>query len=188
VIVGLVSVVMPAFDEEVFVGEAIRSVLAQTHEAIELIVVDDGSADRTASIAAGFTGVKVVTRPRRGGQAAARNSRLAEACGEYWTIFDADDVMPRDRLGRSVAHLEENRSVDLVLGAGRGVRLPRRAAPATLESGLGCRALPRAPGDRTRPSIRPRRGRPIRRVAGARFGHAVADAGPARRCPDRQDR
>jgi glycosyltransferase involved in cell wall biosynthesis len=129
VIAGLVSVVMPAFDEEVFVAEAIRSVLAQTHEAIELIVVDDGSADRTASIAAGFTGVKVVTRPRRGGPAAARNSGLAEACGEYWTIFDADDVMPRDRLARGVAYFEENRSVDLVLGRAEAFVSPGEPRP-----------------------------------------------------------
>ena len=71
---GLVSVVMPAFDEEAFIGEAVASVLAQTYGSFELIVVDDGSSDRTAAIAAGFDGVRVVSRARRGGPAAARNA------------------------------------------------------------------------------------------------------------------
>jgi glycosyltransferase involved in cell wall biosynthesis len=130
VIAGLVSVVMPAFDEEAFIGEAIRSVLAQTHQAIELIVVDDGSTDETAAIAASFTEVRVVTRLRTGGPAAARNTGLAEARGEYWTIFDADDVMPRDRVAPGVAHLKANGSIDLVLGRTEAFVTPGEPRPS----------------------------------------------------------
>ena len=89
---GLVSVVMPAFDEERFIGEALRSVLAQTYRPVEVIVVDDGSSDRTAGIAAEH-GVRVLRLPRRG-PAAARNAGLRAARGDYWVIFDADDLMP----------------------------------------------------------------------------------------------
>jgi glycosyltransferase involved in cell wall biosynthesis len=113
---GLVSVVMPALDEEEFIGEAIESVLAQTYSALELIVVDDGSADRTAAVAAGFPGVQVVRRRSRGGPAAARNAGLARAAGEYWTIFDADDLMPHSRLGSQVGFLEANPSLQMVFG------------------------------------------------------------------------
>ena len=113
---GLVSVVMPACDEEAFVAEAVRSVLAQTYDRFELIVVDDGSADRTASIAAAFPGVRMVRRASRGVPAAARNSGLALARGEYWTIFDADDVMPPERLACQVGFLEDHPAIGLTLG------------------------------------------------------------------------
>ena len=113
---GLVSVVMTAFDEEAFIGEAVESVLAQTYRSFELIVVDDASTDRTVTIASGFAGVRVVRRASRGGFAAARNSGLAAARGEYWTIFDADDVMPPERLALQVAFLRANPSLGMVLG------------------------------------------------------------------------
>jgi glycosyltransferase involved in cell wall biosynthesis len=112
----LVSVVMPAFDEEAYIAEAIESVFAQTYSALELIVVDDGSADRTAAVAARFPGVQVVRRRSRGGPAAARNAGLEVAHGAYWTIFDADDVMPRDRLALQVGFLEAHPSLGMVLG------------------------------------------------------------------------
>jgi glycosyltransferase involved in cell wall biosynthesis len=111
---GLVSVVMPAFQEEAFIGEALGSVLAQTYRPVEVIVVDDGSSDRTADIAARF-GVRVLRQPHRG-QSAARNAGLAVARGDFWAIFDADDVMPADRLSRQVAYLEEHPEAGMVLG------------------------------------------------------------------------
>jgi glycosyltransferase involved in cell wall biosynthesis len=111
---GLVSVVMPAFQEEAFIGEALGSVLAQTYRPVEVIVVDDGSSDRTADIAAGL-GVRVVHQPHRG-QSAARNAGLAVARGGLWAIFDADDVMPPDRLSHQVAYLEEHPEAGMVLG------------------------------------------------------------------------
>ena len=127
---GLVSVVMPAFDEEAFIGEAVASVLAQTYGSFELIVVDDGSSDRTAAIAARFDGVRVVSRARRGGPAAARNAGLAEARGEYWTIFDADDVMPPERLAIGMAYLGSNPSIGLVLGLTEAFVTPGEPRPS----------------------------------------------------------
>jgi glycosyltransferase involved in cell wall biosynthesis len=111
---GLVSVVMAAFDEEAFIGEALASVLGQSYRPVEVIVVDDGSGDRTAEIAAGY-GVRLLRRPHVGA-AAARNAGLAVACGEFWTIFDADDVMPRERIARQVEHLRRNPEDGIVLG------------------------------------------------------------------------
>jgi glycosyltransferase involved in cell wall biosynthesis len=121
---------MPAFDEETFVAEAIESVLAQTYERFELIVVDDGSTDRTGSIASGFPEVRVVRRERRGGPAAARNAGLVVACGDCWAIFDADDVMPPERLGRQVEFLGEHPSVEMVLGATEAFVSPGQPRPA----------------------------------------------------------
>ena len=110
----LVSVVMPAHDEEAFIAEALRSVLAQTYRPVEVIVVDDGSHDRTAEIAAAH-GVRLLCQEHQG-PAAARNAGLAVAAGSYWTIFDADDVMPRERLSRQVAQLERDPQLGMVFG------------------------------------------------------------------------
>jgi glycosyltransferase involved in cell wall biosynthesis len=109
-----VSVVMPAFEEEAFIAEALQSVLAQSYRPVELIVVDDGSGDRTAEIAAAHQ-ARVLRRHHRG-PAAARNAGLEVARGEYWTIFDADDVMAPARLSRQVAHLEQHPEHGIVLG------------------------------------------------------------------------
>jgi glycosyltransferase involved in cell wall biosynthesis len=130
VIRGLVSVVMPAFDGEAFIGEAVESVLAQSYESFELIVVDDASTDRTAAIAAGFDEARVVRRTTRGGPAAARNTGLAKARGEYWTIFDADDVMPADRLALQVFSLRANPSLGMVLGLAEAFLTPDEPRPS----------------------------------------------------------
>jgi glycosyltransferase involved in cell wall biosynthesis len=127
---GLVSVVMTAFDEEAFIGDAVESVFAQTYRSFELIVVDDASTDRTAAIAAGFDEARVVRRSTRGGFAAARNTGLAEARGEFWTIFDADDVMPPERLALQVAFLRENPSLGMVLGLTEAFVTPGDRRPA----------------------------------------------------------
>jgi glycosyltransferase involved in cell wall biosynthesis len=129
VIGGLVSVVMPAHDEETFIAEAIESVFAQTYRHFELIVVDDGSSDQTGPIAAGFDGVRVVRRPSRGWPAAARNTGLAVARGEYWTILDADDVMPPERLRCQVESLESSPQLEMVLGLTEAFVTPGEPRP-----------------------------------------------------------
>jgi glycosyltransferase involved in cell wall biosynthesis len=123
-----VSVVVAAFDEEVFIAEALGSVLAQTYRDVEVIVVDDGSSDRTAEIAQQF-GVRVLRQPHEGA-AAARNAGLAVAAGEYWTIFDADDVMPPERCAAQVAHLETHPEHGMVLGLAEAFVTPGEPRPA----------------------------------------------------------
>jgi len=123
----LVSVVMPAFDEERFIGEALDSVLSQTYEAVEVIVVDDGSTDRTSEIADTF-GVRVVHQ-ERAGHPTARNLGLSQARGEYWTIFDADDVMPPERIERQVEHLRQHPELGMVLGLTEAFVTPGEPRP-----------------------------------------------------------
>ncbi len=124
---GLVSVVMAAFDEEAFIGEAIASALAQSYTPIEVIVVDDGSSDRTADIAEQHM-VTVLRQPHRG-PAAARNAGLQAARGEYWAIFDADDLMPPRRIERQVAHLEQHPEHGIVLGLTEAFVTPGQPRP-----------------------------------------------------------
>jgi len=90
-----VTAVIPAYNAERFISCALNSVLAQTCEIAEIIVVDDGSTDGTADIAAWFPRTRVIRRPN-GGQAAARNTGIRAASGEWIAFLDHDDIwLPR---------------------------------------------------------------------------------------------
>lgn len=92
---ALVSVVVPCFNQASFLDEAIESVLAQTYPHFELIVVDDGSTDNTAEVAARHPGVRLL-RQDNAGLSAARNAGLRESGGDFVVFLDADDrLKPR---------------------------------------------------------------------------------------------
>lgn len=114
---GLVSVIVPAFNREGFLADAVRSALRQTYSHLEVIVVDDGSTDGTYEVARTLAGadgrVRVVRKPN-GGPASARNAGLNEATGEYVSFLDSDDVYTRQKVESHVRHFEQNRDVDLV--------------------------------------------------------------------------
>jgi glycosyltransferase involved in cell wall biosynthesis len=118
----LVSVVIPALNAEAFVGEAIESVLAQDHRPVEVIVVDDGSTDRTAAVASRYPAE--VLRQENGGQAAARNAGIAAARGTLVSFLDADDVWMPAKLSTEVDYLLAHPEVDYVL-----VRMQRTLLP-----------------------------------------------------------
>ena len=92
-----VSVVIPAYNAERFIGEAIESVLAQTHPPFEVVVVDDGSTDATAAVASGFPGVVVQSIPKRG-VSFARNVGVAATTGAFIAFLDADDYWRPEKL------------------------------------------------------------------------------------------
>ena len=103
---GLVSVIIPAYNADPFVGDAINSVLNQSHENLELIVVDDGSTDRTAEIAEAFDDPRLqVLRQANSGPARARNLGLALAKGEVVAFLDADDSWSPIKLDRQLPEL-----------------------------------------------------------------------------------
>src|SRR5215213_6007654 len=91
---GLVSVVIPCYNQARFLGEAIESILSQGYSDFEVIVVDDGSQDDTEKVASRYatedSRVKLVRQENRG-LAGARNTGLAEARGEYVVFLDSDD-------------------------------------------------------------------------------------------------
>jgi glycosyltransferase involved in cell wall biosynthesis len=110
----LVSIVVPAYQAEPYLDEALESALGQDYREFEIILVDDGSTDRTGEIAAAH-GVTVL-RQENGGPAVARNAGLAVAKGELIAVLDSDDIWPRDRLSLQVAHLREHPSDGMVMG------------------------------------------------------------------------
>jgi glycosyltransferase involved in cell wall biosynthesis len=110
----LVSVLIPVYNGERFLGEALDSVSGQGYEPLEVIVLDDGSTDGTAEIAAARD-VRYVHQPHSG-LPAARNAALAAAKGELITFLDSDDLWPAGNLDRLVRYLREHPETDLVLG------------------------------------------------------------------------
>lgn len=105
-----VSVIMPAYNLEDYIQESIASVLQQTYRDFELIVVDDGSTDRTADIvracAANDARIRLVTE-ENGGVSVARNTGIAQARGAYVTFLDGDDLWNPECLARLVQRMEE---------------------------------------------------------------------------------
>jgi glycosyltransferase involved in cell wall biosynthesis len=91
---SVVSVIIPCFKQAQYLGEAIESVLAQTHGDHEILVVDDGSPDHTAEVAARYPAVRYLRQPNRG-LSAARNVGIQASRGDYLVFLDADDrVLP----------------------------------------------------------------------------------------------
>jgi glycosyltransferase involved in cell wall biosynthesis len=116
--VPLVTVLMPVYDGERFVDEAIASVLSQDFSDFEFVIVDDGSRDRTPSIlrrwAARDSRIVIVRSARNEGVPAALNRGLAVARGRYVARQDADDLCERGRYRRQIELLDRERDVQLV--------------------------------------------------------------------------
>ena len=104
-----VSVVIPTFNYGRYVGEAIASVLAQTHMDIELVVVDDGSTDNTAEVVGRFPDPRLrYVRQENRGLAGARNTGIRESSAEYIGFLDSDDSWLPRRLERQLPLLEDD--------------------------------------------------------------------------------
>ncbi|MGH7450208.1 MAG: glycosyltransferase family 2 protein [bacterium] len=112
----LISVIIPAYNAGRYLGEAIASVLAQTHRAHEIIVIDDGSTDDTANIAQSFSpSVRYEWQPNDGA-GAARNHGVELARGNFLAFLDADDLWIEDKLARQFAAFESDPTLNMVFG------------------------------------------------------------------------
>jgi glycosyltransferase involved in cell wall biosynthesis len=104
----LVSILIPAYNAEEWIADTLQSATAQTWQRKEIIVVDDGSADRTAEIARRFTSKEVaVVTVENQGAAAARNHALKLSQGDYIQWLDADDLLGLDKIERQLAALRD---------------------------------------------------------------------------------
>ena len=101
----VVSCIVPAFNAAHFLGEALDSIYAQTYRAIEVIVVDDGSTDATAEIAARYGDRLILIRQENAGPGAARNTGFRRARGEFIACLDADDHWHPNKLKAQLTHL-----------------------------------------------------------------------------------
>lgn len=111
-----VSVVIPAYNAEKYLAEAIESVLVQQSSDLEIIVVDDGSTDGTAAVAGRYADRIRFVRQSNLGVAAARNHGIRLARGEVLGFLDADDCFTADALELQLLRLRRHPEVDIVLG------------------------------------------------------------------------
>lgn len=109
----LVSCIVPAFNAERFLGEAIDSILGQTYRPIEVIVVDDGSTDGTPGVARGYGDRIAYVRQPNAGPAAAFNKGLQLAKGEYVSFLAADDLWHPEKLSCQMEMFRSRPELDL---------------------------------------------------------------------------
>lgn len=114
----LVSIVMPAYNAARWISETIESVLAQTYDRWELIVVDDGSTDMTKEVVDRYASYLRFVGQQNQGAPSARNRGLKEAKGDYYLFLDADDLLAPDALDTLVGYLETHTDVDVAYGDG----------------------------------------------------------------------
>src|SRR5690554_2344188 len=109
---ALVSIVMPAYNAEKYIGAAIDSVIAQTYQNWELIVVDDASNDNTASVIEEYTKKDIRVKYHRlhenSGAAIARNTAIELAHGKYMAFLDSDDTWFPEKLSKQISFMENN--------------------------------------------------------------------------------
>ena len=111
-----ISVIIPVYNCERYVEEAVRSVIGQTLKPCEIIVVDDGSTDKSADIVKRFGEKVSYFYQPNGGAAKARNVGVAKASGDFLAFLDSDDVWVPDKLAGQLDVFERNPSVDMVFG------------------------------------------------------------------------
>jgi glycosyltransferase involved in cell wall biosynthesis len=157
----LVSAIIPVFNGERYLGEAIRSIQAQSNPAGELVVIDDGSSDGSAALAQRLAPEARYFHQPNQGAGAARNLGASVARGRFLAFLDADDLWPVDKLARQLAAFQSESSADIITGLVEQFRSPdldpaaaaRLHCPAQLQPGFlfGAMLIRREAFDRVGP-------------------------------------
>ena len=124
----LVSVVIPVFNGERFLREAVESVLAQKYAPLEIIMVDDGSTDGTADVARSLPETVRYLHQSNQGPAAARNRGIEHAQGSLIAFADADDLWPEDKLALQLPYMMRDPAAEIVMGRIQQVLLSETGA------------------------------------------------------------
>jgi len=112
----LISVVIPVYNCERYLAEAIESILAQTHSPEDIIVIDDGSTDGSAKVVERFSPKVQYHWQCNAGAGAARNRGVAAARGNFLAFLDADDLWAEDKLARQCVAFASDPTLDVVFG------------------------------------------------------------------------
>jgi glycosyltransferase involved in cell wall biosynthesis len=140
---SLVSILIPAFNAQEWIGDTLRSAIAQTWEPKEIVVVDDGSADETLAIARSFESdsVHVITQENQGA-AAARNKAFSLSRGDYIQWLDADDLLAPDKVEKQMEAADQCGSKRTLLSSEWGRFLHRCDRAKFLPTPLWCDLSP----------------------------------------------
>jgi len=139
----LVSILIPAYNAELWISDALRSAIAQTWEPKEIIVVDDGSTDRTLEIVRRIGSDQVIVVSQKNhGAAAARNKAFSLSKGDYIQYLDADDVMVADKIARQMEALGDCPSKRTLLSGSWGKFMYRYHRTAFIPTALWCDLTP----------------------------------------------
>lgn len=118
----LVSIVVPSYNYGHLIGETLDSLMAQTYQHWECVVVDDGSTDNTREVVSAYAEKEPrirYIRQENARQAAARNNGIRHSSGAYFQFLDADDLIEKQKLERQVAFLEQHPDTDIVYSGAR---------------------------------------------------------------------
>ena len=146
----LISIITPLYNGERYIEQTIKSVLAQTYENWEMVIVDDLSTDRSVELIKGYVQkdkrIRFYTLSEKGGASIARNKARLEAKGDYIAFLDSDDVWKPNKLEKQLAFMREKdidfsyHNYSLIDENGESLHI-RRIAPAELSykrALLGC--------------------------------------------------
>jgi len=111
-----IATIIPAYNCERYLAEAIESVLAQNYRPLEIIVIDDGSTDDTAKIAKRFEPAIQYCFQANGGIGSARNRGIELAHSDFIAFLDADDLWPEGKLEHQMLAFHDNREIEAVFG------------------------------------------------------------------------
>ncbi|HET6515023.1 MAG TPA: glycosyltransferase family A protein [Thermodesulfovibrionales bacterium] len=120
---SLVSVIIPVYNGERYLAEAIESALSQDHRPMQVIVVNDGSTDDTEAVARSYGNDITYLQQENRGPAAARNRGLQISQGVLIAFLDVDDLWSRNKIPLQLARLAEAPSVEIVLGLSQPMKL-----------------------------------------------------------------
>jgi glycosyltransferase involved in cell wall biosynthesis len=131
----LVSGVVPVFNGERYLAEALDSMLGQTYSPVEVIVADDGSTDGTRAVVEGYGGrVRYLHQPNQG-HGAARNLGLVAAEGEFVAFLDADDLWHPEKLERQMVRFRARPELDACVTLVRNFRSPELGGGEEIDDG-----------------------------------------------------
>lgn len=108
----LASIIIPFYNAELFLGEAIESVLEQSYQALEIIAIDDGSTDKSADIARSYSRVRYFKQANLG-PAAARNHGIRVAKADFIGFHDADDICEKERFKLQMELMQQNQNLEV---------------------------------------------------------------------------
>jgi len=131
----LVSVIIPVYNGECYLAEALDSIFAQDYRPMEVIVVDDGSVDGTADIAKSYKEIRYIYQTNQG-QGMAMNAGIMAARGEFIAFLDADDMWPPNKLSVQMDHLLKHPQVGYIIARMQNFLEPGTKRPSRITKDL----------------------------------------------------